>query len=214
MCLFLYVFSSIIVLFVGMSSLSSSDLDISWIEESERIQNLQENPVKENCEELSVRHVFVNLQGVVVDVVHDSHSLVEKNTIDRDTLMQWSHAQKRKTQATRYVMKDLLLYHVDLDPEQVPLFVQNEDVSVFSKGFMKRFDLLETVDIPPSIFVFHPLQILYCFYFEEELVAEKEQLKSILRSEGGGGSVAGGNRHKITKRVKIKMPRSTRKQRE
>ena len=67
-------------------------------------------------------------------------------------------------------------------------------------------------------------------YFEEELVAEKEQLKSILRSEGGGsgsvgggsvaggsvagGSVAGGNRHKSTKRVKIKMPRSTRKQRE
>tara|TARA_B100000073_G_C23346102_1_gene416878 strand:- start:157 stop:480 length:324 start_codon:yes stop_codon:yes gene_type:complete len=107
-------------------------------------------------------------------------------------------------------MKDVLLFHVDIEPENIMSFSQcdQQNLTTKSQTFLHHHHTIDTIEIPSSLFIFHDIQTLYFVFQEEETQETKQsQLKSILKKPYS-------ERHKFTKRVKIKLPRNTRKQRE
>lgn len=189
-----------------------SDLDTSWIQETERIQNLTENPQKEFSSLISICCLFVNLHNVIDSVVYDQIMCedLSRNCITKKQLLDISQKHKKNTSSSKFVMKDALLFHIDIDPENIMSFSQcdSEKLSIMNKKFLHRHHTVDDIVIPSSLFIFHDIQRLYFVFQEEETQETKQtQLKSILKKPYS-------ERHKFTKRVKIKLPRNTRKQRE
>lgn len=186
-----------------------TDLDISWIEEIERIQNISENPTKELSKSITTCFIYINLHNVVDSVHYEHFSFHDgsNNIITREQLLDIGQQKKKKTPVSKFIMKQVLLYHVDFEPGQILGFSQcnEDDIGHTTKHFLHSYHTLDSISIEPSIFVFHDINTLYFLFYEEES-NETKKTKSILKS-----SLPYSQRHQFTKRVKIKTPRFTRK---
>lgn len=220
----------------------ADDLDVSWIHDSEKLQSLIDNPHKEYASSISTCCLYVTSDNCVDsfvkdshDFVHDSHDFVKDshdfvedsyafvshtvpdlscNMISHADLLALSQKYKKKTSKSHFVLKSIVLFHLDFDSEQVLAFSQCDDLESLktqTANCIHTYHTIENIIIPPSLCVFHPWNTLYFFFHEEPSVESKMELKSILKLDK---SKPYSERHKFTKRVRIQVPRSTRKRRE
>ena len=95
-----------------MNNPSDSYLDISWINEQQRIQNIQNNYCRENVEEINVYSLYINKDSYI-DKITCKKQPVINNCISRDSVL--GIIQTNKTSASKkYKLSDVLVYHVDL----------------------------------------------------------------------------------------------------
>ena len=197
------------------------DLDVSWIHDSEKLQSLIDNPHKEYASSISTCCLYVTSDNCVDSFVHDSYAFVSHtvpdlscNMISHADLLALSQKYKKKTSKSHFVLKSIVLFHLDFDSEQVLAFSQCDDLESLkaqTANCIHTYHTIENIIIPPSLCVFHPWNTLYFFFHEEPSVESKMELKSILKLDK---SKPYSERHKFTKRVRIQVPRSTRKRRE
>jgi len=204
------------------------DLDVSWIHDSEKLQSLIDNPHKEYASSISTCCLYVTSDNCVDSFVKDSHDFVKDsyafvshtvpdlscNMISHADLLALSQKYKKKTSKSHFVLKSIVLFHLDFDSEQVLAFSQCDDLESLkaqTANCIHTYHTIENIIIPPSLCVFHPWNTLYFFFHEEPSVESKMELKSILKLDK---SKPYSERHKFTKRVRIQVPRSTRKRRE
>lgn len=209
----------------------TDDLDVSWIHDSEKLQSLIDNPHKEYASSISTCCLYVTSDNCVDSFVHDSYAFVKDsqafvkdsshngpdlscNMISHADLLALSQKYKKKTSKSHFVLKSIVLFHLDFDSEQVLAFSQCDDLESLktqTANCIHTYHTIENIIIPPSLCVFHPWNTLYFFFHEEPSVESKMELKSILKLDK---SKPYSERHKFTKRVRIQVPRSTRKRRE
>jgi hypothetical protein len=199
----------------------ADDLDVSWIHDSEKLQSLIDNPHKEYASSISTRCLYVTSDNCVDSFVEDSYAFVSDtvpdlscNMISHADLLALSQKYKKKTSKSHFVLKSIVLFHLDFDSEQVLAFSQCDDLEALKAqtvNCIHTYHTIENIIIPPSLCVFHPWNTLYFFFHEEPSVESKMELKSILKLDK---SKPYSERHKFTKRVRIQVPRSTRKRRE
>ena len=199
----------------------ADDLDVSWIHDSEKLQSLIDNPHKEYASSISTCCLYVTSDNCVDSFVEDSYAFVSHtvpdlscNMISHADLLALSQKYKKKTSKSHFVLKSIVLFHLDFDSEQVLAFSQCDDLEALkaqTANCIHTYHTIENIIIPPSLCVFHPWNTLYFVFHEEPSVESKMELKSILKLDK---SKPYSERHKFTKRVRIQVPRSTRKRRE
>jgi hypothetical protein len=213
---------------VAVDGRLDEDLDVSWIHDSEKLQSLIDNPHKEYASSISTCCLYVTSDNCVDSFVEDSYTFVKDsshdfvntssdlscNMISHADLLALSQKYKKKTSKSHFVLKSIVLFHLDFDSEQVLAFSQCDDLEALkaqTANCIHTYHTIGNIIIPPSLCVFHPWNTLYFFFHEEPSVESKMELKSILKLDK---SKPYSERHKFTKRVRIQVPRSTRKRRE
>jgi len=195
--------------------MSHFDLDISWIEETERIQNLSEIPTKEYSSYINTCCVYLNMNQCIDNIVYDKivfDDVSGGSHIPKEQLLDICEKYKKKTATSKFLMKYCLLFHIDFEPEQILSFSQCETNKLkdITSKCLHYYHTIDTIAIPSSLFIFHSINTLYFIFQEEESHETKSSLKSILKSDK---SKPYSERHKFTKRVKIRLPKGTRKYR-
>lgn len=183
-----------------MNNPSDSDLDISWINEQQRIQNIQNNYCRENVEEINVYSLYINKDSYI-DKITCKKQPVINNCISRDSVL--GIIQTNKTSPSKkYKLSDVLVYHVDLEPQHIQSFSKTIDILTSSKSFFKVLPIVDEISIPPSIFIFHSLNSVFFMYKEADNVTNTHShtIKSILKPIS---STTGEVKHKHTKKVRI-----------
>lgn len=190
------------------ASESTDDLDMSWIHEEERIQNMESNYYREPMEIINAYFIYIN-QNHYIDKILCERFDLEKNSdstgslLKKETLLQIIQTKKIKTLHSKYKLLDILKYHVDLEPEHIQAYSKNGelDVDIKNSKFFTPIGIFDEVLFSPSIFIFHSINGLYFFFQEVEVEKTKQipkkSLKSILKTEIREPTK--------TKRVKISM---------
>jgi hypothetical protein len=177
-----------------------TDLDISWIEEQEKIQKIDKNYFREPMETIDVHIIYININSYIENIKREKHTLntKDKNTVlEKERILQIIQSKKRTTPFSKYKFMDALLYNVDLEPEQIQNYANTEDIE--QTPFFKPVRIMEDIIITPSIFVFHGINALYLFFKEEARTdISTVKNKSILKTDGQPIAP-----HKTTKKVKI-----------
>jgi hypothetical protein len=176
-----------------------TDLDISWIEEQEKIQNIDKNYFREPMDTIDIHIIYINANLYIESIIKERHILTKKErttVLEKERILQIIQSKKKTTPFSKYKFMDALLYNVDLEPEQIQnyAFSQENDKT----PFLQPVKIMEDITIPHSIFVFHGINSLY-FFFKEEPRTDLSNIKSksILKIDGQQAP------HKITKKVKI-----------
>ena len=170
-----------------------------WVNELERICSLSQNAMKELATEIPVTILYVNRNNELESKVHDNITLCKddlqnKTMATKEVLLKKMCQHKKTGVNSKYICKELLLFHVPIEPEQMIHFANG---TLFeSHRFFRTFPVTDSIEIEPSIFIFHQINQLY-FLFQEVVVS----LKSCLKKSS----------HDSTKRVRLLLKRQTRR---
>lgn len=176
-------------------------MDFAWIEESERMCSIESNLLREKLTSISMMFVYINENKVIDNIENEILILPDisdlTHIIPKEKLMKLVKSKQRNTSVSKYIFKELLVYHVPLEPEQISSFVNS------SMSFMNTVSIIEDLILPPSMFIFQSINRLYFFYYESvyDQSHSKKNIKSILKT----------SKVVHTKKVKINTGRVTKK---
>lgn len=208
------------------NELLENDLDISWIDTHEKEINIENVLLREPVEELELCFIYVNNKGAIEYVKKDLQPLIMtslsttdleevkigKCLIPKERVLyliqknKWNdnilnHSKKK------YKLNELLLYYVDLDPENIQSYSKSEDFYSLSKDFLKPLPFFNDVVIPDSVCIFHSIHCLYFLFTEidkeeikkviKPILKKTDKTKKVMENLGDGEDVA----HNVTKKV-------------
>jgi hypothetical protein len=188
-----------------------SSFDVSWIEESERMCSIETNLLREKLSSIPMMFIYINQHFVIDSVEREILLLPEfsgsidislSHIIPKEKLIKLVKSKQKKTSSSKYILKETLLYHIPLEPEQISSFIVSQEKE--TSPFLRIFPIIEDIILPPSLFIFHSVNGLYFFYYEvlENIVSKKSlPIKSILKSESSSHV-----NMIMTKKVKINIP--------
>ena len=136
------------------------DLDISWILEQERLENIDKNSWREALSEIGITTIYLNKNKEIETIERETMDVSGITILKREKLIQMIESKKKYTPTSKYIMKEILWFHVDLEPESISSFSEKEH------SFLHIYPILEDIILKPSIFIFHKLNTLYFFFHE------------------------------------------------
>jgi len=194
--------------------MDNDDLDMSWINEHERIQNIQKNYYREPMEYVNTYFIYIN-QNQYIDKIlcekYDLEVVSNGSLLTKETLLKIIQNKKIKTLNTRYKLIDILQYHVELEPEHIQSYSKNGEPDPSSQKILKNISVFDEIVFSPSIFIFHGINCLYFIFQEIETINTKNRksLKSILKNDSNSNSDSKNQDRepskKGTKKVKISI---------
>lgn len=190
-----------------------------WIQEMERISSLSQNAMKETCIDLPITILYVNLENQLEEKKQDSitlhfpfdtsGNLHQKTFATKEVLLKkMCDYKKNGKQNSRFVCKELLLYHLPIEPEQVQQLAQCTNLNSYTQRYFKSFPVTDSIEIEPSIFIFHQVNQLYFLF--REVPSLKSCLKTNSKDENDRKQSTA-KMCKSTKRVRLKIARHTRR---
>jgi hypothetical protein len=178
---------------ISKNPIFEDDLDISWIHSYQKETHIDENLHREPIKDIMLYFVYINKHSEIHKVFSEKYvfDVQEENSnngtqsISNMQVLQWIQAKKSLPSDlnSKYKIMDLLFYYVDIEPDKIQSY-SNADAQLLtdlSSGFFKVLSLFHNIVIPPSIFIFHPLNALY-FLFKEQDSEGKKEIKSILKT--------------------------------
>lgn len=161
-------------------------MDTDWIHHEQRLSIIDQKCFPEPLPYLTLEFIYINKNSEVVETSREKLA-VKHNILSKELIISIIHNHKKN----HYVLKDTLFFHIPIQPEILPSFLEE---TFNCSTFMKSFPIIEDIVLPPSIFIFHPMNTLFFVFCEQEI----KQLKSALKSSDQSLN--------ITKRVRIKLP--------
>lgn len=189
----------------------------TWISNQERLLELQTDCDPEPMKTILCHFIFVDTNQYIQKIAKEKAKISynidkDQHLVSKDQLLDMIQRQKIAMQNSKYIYKHACMFNVDLDPEDVQPFVDEDDED--NNEFFENISLMDDIVIDPSIFVFHQVNSLY-FFFEEKVEPIEElkdvtKLKPILKIHPPVGETKSSSSKKVTIKLNRK-PSTTRK---
>jgi hypothetical protein len=159
--------------------METDDLDVSWIKEQERLQSTTVLQKREPMQKINMCFVYVDRNHFIHHISKDVE-IIEHSKISYERVLHIIQNKKVKTPTSKFKLNEILLYSVDLEPEAIQSFTQDNSLT---SSFLKSISIANDVKIPESIFIFHNMNMLYFIFNEVEMrhANKNSTLKSILK---------------------------------
>jgi len=175
--------------------------DFDWMNDEQRLLDIQHNPVREPIKSIRGYFIFMNQHQYIDKILVENisrenptkhgihnHQLDTNFRLSFSKVLQLTHSKRYTTANTKYIFKEACLFHVDLEAEHVQGYVNEDDDGIglglgsMDKHFFRVLPVTEDIVIPPSMFMFHSVNALY-FFFQEVPLKHLSGPKSILKME-------------------------------
>ena len=180
------------------------DLDMSWIHETKKLQEINHNYFKEPISEIEIFFIYINPNDYIDKISSEIYDLTITNNesiLQNEFFIQLIDKHKF-INTTKYKLLDVLLYNVDLSPDNIQFYSQNENLVESSSKFLQPLSILHDFVIPPSIFIFHKINSI--FVILKELEPINLAMKPILKPAPIANEPSNKPK-KHTKKVKIQL---------
>lgn len=156
-------------------------MDESWIEEESRVLSINKNLKREEINYIKIHFCFLDAQDELIKITTSKYTFRNEN--NRDDYIRviteneiLSIIESKKNDDLRnYVFMDMLLYVIDIEGSHINAF-NDSPIEPGDNQFLKQYNVVSDVLLPPSIFIFHSINGLYI------LLKERLITKSILKS--------------------------------
>jgi len=161
-------------------------LDMSWIENQERI--LESDYVKEPATSISCRVIYINQNDYIETVEKTTIGLYIEDTgslLTQEQLLYHIETYKKRTPFSKYVLADILVFHVDLEPEHIQDFssYDEQEIKVYSAKLFKKASPYLPIPLPGSLPPFHGIHTIYFVYKETPLYKKTYMLESAMKQD-------------------------------
>ena len=162
------------------------DEDDKWIQEQNKILNMQNNHPREPLPFIKIHLCYVDCNNSIVEIKTEKHFFTTTTTITEAEILRLIDSKKRLSNRL-FTFSEMAVFHVDLEPEHINSFAPE------ATTFFKPLAIISDICLSNSIFIFHPLNCLFLIF------KQKSSLKT-----GSGAS-------KSMKRVVFNPKKQTRR---
>jgi hypothetical protein len=193
-------------------------LDLSWMEEYKRLENISENCPRESMDCIKTYVLYIDKDLNIENILVESFALTVNGEggaiIPKEVLLKYVQDKKVKN-GVKYSLYDILFYNVDLESADIDNYVGegdgegDEDVLSKFRGFFRPVSIIHEIVVLPSLFIFHDLNSLFVLFKERGSENEKNHrvtMKSILKKVD---VLPATTLHSNTKKVRILLPNDT-----
>jgi hypothetical protein len=150
------------------------DLDISWIIEQERLEQINHNCWREDLKEIEIATIYINQNKEIEKIEREKMDVSGIKIVTKEKLIQMTQSKKKYTPNSKYILKETLWFHIDLEPENITFFSEKQNT------FLHIYPILEDIYLKPSIFIFHKLNTIYFLFYEIPII--KPTVHSIIKT--------------------------------
>jgi hypothetical protein len=109
---------------------TNENLDFSWIQEQEKLHNIQNNYCRETTESINMYFIYINKNNYIDSIVNEKQKLYfsadkKCSYLTKELLIKIIQSKKKKTPNSNYKFKDILYYNVYLEPEHIQSYYKN-----------------------------------------------------------------------------------------
>jgi len=175
------------------------DLDISWILEQDRLDKIEHNCWREPLTQINVATIYMNQHKEIETIEREKMDISGVSILTKEKLIKITQAKRKYTPTSKYILKETLWFHIDLEPENIQHFSEKQD------SFLHVYPILEDITLKPSIFIFHKLNTLY-FLFHETFIPNTNTsiINSIITPNNNNNN---NKNNKTKKKVEIIEPK-------
>lgn len=159
--------------------MENETLDTSWVQEYDKLLNIQQHYKKEPMKTLYSVYIYVDSDKQIQKINTEKLNLhidTSGSFLLKEDLLKIIQ-DKKQLGNKKYKLDDIMLYHIPLEHENISTFNEKEE---FNESFFKPVSFFDSLKIPDSIFIFHELNTIY-FLFSNNLNNHNYTIKSILK---------------------------------
>ena len=133
------------------------DDDEKWLQEQWKLLSIKNNYKREPLEYINLHFCYVDAENSIVNLKTEKHTFSETQMISEKELFNIIEEKKHDANIN-YVFTELSLFLVDLEPENI------QTIEPSKAQFFKTMPFISDIAIPPSIFIFHPLNSVFFLF--------------------------------------------------
>lgn len=152
------------------------ELDVSWMKEEDRLENIGELLKPENVETITICFVYIDRENAIKKVIYEKEILNQSHSISEDRITQLIQ-QYRISEGVKHKLMDIVSYVVSCDSDvafngEYPTSVQTHKI-------------FNPIVIEDSLFIFQNIHCVYFLFYEKYkgIVSSSSSLSSILKKQ-------------------------------
>jgi hypothetical protein len=136
-------------------------LHLDWFEIQKRLSaDIHGKYIKENMTSINIHYIFIDSKSDIFSIVTEKEELSNSSTISKERILQLIQ-YKRNFHNVKYRLDELLIYNVNLEPNNIQTYTN--DISL---NFLEPIIFVDSIKIPPTLFIFHQINCLFIIYNE------------------------------------------------
>lgn len=150
------------------------DLDDSWIQEFEKIDNEYKNYYTDELSFIKIRCIYVNNSNEIEKITEDKILLQQPGFLTREELLSIIKHHSFSNQC-KYSLLSLLKFNINLEPIYLKTFLKNNHPDI-GTPFLQSIKNLDTIKFEKSITMFHDInELLILFHQKNDTYSTKHQ---------------------------------------
>lgn len=172
------------------------DLDSSWLDEFDKIENEYKNYYCEPLEFIHLNCLYLNNENEITYIHEEKVIFNSPGVLSREEMV---GLIKRNSffNETKYALLSILVFNINIEPENLKTFFRSSNQS--GSSFLNSVNNIDSITFDKSISMFHDINNLYFIFYEKEHGVNK---KHTLTKKVG--SLINGSSNKKTKRKRYK----------
>jgi hypothetical protein len=140
------------------------DLDSTWIQEFENLDNDYKNYYTEDLSFLRIHSIYVNTLNDIEKVREEKILLKEPGIINREELLSIIKHNSFSND-TKYSLLSILKFNINVEPEFLKTFLKSKDKNI-GTSFLQSVKNIDTLRFEKSIAMFHDINDLIIIFHQ------------------------------------------------
>jgi hypothetical protein len=140
------------------------DLDSTWIQEFENLDNDYKNYYTEDLSFLRIHSIYINTLNDIEKVREEKIFLKEPGIIHREELLSIIKHNSFSNE-TKYSLLSILKFNINVEPEFLKTFLKSKDKNIGS-SFLQSVKNIDTIRFEKSIAMFHDINDLIIVFHQ------------------------------------------------
>jgi hypothetical protein len=156
------------------------DLDTSWINEFEAIDNEYKSYYSESLDFINMNCIYLNAANEITNVHEEKVIFLNKGTLSREEVV---GLIKRNSifDSLKYSLLSILVFNINIEPDNLKTFFKNNksdkpnksDKQDIGNQFLISIKNIDTIVFDKSISMFHDINNLYLVFYKKDPLVKK-----------------------------------------
>ena len=140
------------------------DLDSTWIQEFENLDNDYKNYYTEELSFLRIHSIYVNRLNDIEKIREEKFLLKEPGIIHRDEVLSIIKHNSFSNE-TKYSLLSILKFNINVEPEFLKTFLKSKDKNIGS-SFLQSVKNIDSIRFEKSVTMFHDINDLIIIFHQ------------------------------------------------